>query len=380
MSKAVKIGRLIALLLMLLPLMLTVSDAASDNKVDWDNVDTIDIYADGIGSFLDVDYNEFQKSAKLAYDAQDYEKAAKYYLVCVKNDIHDSTSIYNLACCYGLLGAEDEAAFFLEKAVKSGFDDLNQIKNDPDFDKVRDSAPFKDVVGKLEGIVKEKQKELGELKVFDAQSFMQCRIHFPENYDNNKTYPLVIGLHGLGGSPDTFVQLWKRFGSDNFIFASPQAPYPFSTGSEIGYSWSLRDYGEDVSTKSATMSSDYVASVVGEMKKNYKIDKVYLMGFSQDCGLTLVSGIEHSNLFDGLICFGGWLDDKRLSEETIKAANKLKVFIAHGNKDNVVEFKNGQHAYDVLKKNGYDVMFYEFDGAHAVPEDAVKAAVKWFGL
>lgn len=132
--------------------------------------------------------------------------------------------------------------------------------------------------------------------------------------------------------------------------------------------------------KSTTMTGEYVASVVEEMKKSYNIEKVYLMGFSQGCGFTYMVGMEHSNLFDGLICFGGWLEEERLNADKIKAANHLKVFIAHGNKDNIVEFKNGQHAYEVLKNNGYDVTFYEFDGGHAVPEDAVKAAAKWLGL
>lgn len=80
--------------------------------------------------------------AKSAYWQGNFNLAAKLYQTLVKKGGGDCHDIYNLACCYGQLGNAEEAARYIRLSVEGGFNDIDHIKNDPDFQKVKDSPYF----------------------------------------------------------------------------------------------------------------------------------------------------------------------------------------------------------------------------------------------
>ena len=112
-------------------------------------------------------------------------------------------------------------------------------------------------------------------------------------------------------------------------------------------------------------TEEYAEKVTRELMDKYQISDIYLLGFSQGCGLTYTTGIRYYDLYKGLICFGGWLNMDRLSDDDIASAKELKVFIAQGKDDNMVEFKEGEIVEKQLTEMGYDVKFPEFKGAIA---------------
>jgi len=123
-----------------------ISRAGDDQKVDWNNPETINPFDEHIGDFLDVDINTYRKQAEQSYRSGDYRQAARYYLLLARYDAYDIVSIYDLACCYGLLGETKLAAKYLERAVKAGYNDIEHIKLDTDFDKVRSQKLFDDAM------------------------------------------------------------------------------------------------------------------------------------------------------------------------------------------------------------------------------------------
>jgi len=279
------------------------------------------------------------------------------------------------------LGKAELAAMYLERAYKAGFTDVGWMKNDPDFEKVREDECFKALIANLEEKAKHKEEGKGDAIYISASAEFRCRLMFPEGYDAEKTYPLLVGLHGYGSDPESFVGLWKRFDSPQFIYAVPQAPYPYLRGNEQGYSWEAPLPDEDpAGERSKLMAEDYVAKLVKHLKNEYKVGDAYLLGFSQGCGMTYTTGIKNHELFKGLICFGGWFSKDRLVKKAgidLNEMNDLRVFIAHGSKDNMVKPEEGLKARDILKEHGYNVTFYEFDGGHQVPKEALLAAQKW---
>jgi phospholipase/carboxylesterase len=358
-----------------LPLFGHESETARDEG-DTSRVTFIDPCQEDAGDFLDFDLREHANKAYRAYQEGKFEESARWYLILLRHNIDDGGSIYNLACCYGLLGQEYLAAKYLIRSAKAGFDDVEHVMRDPDFDEVRNTEVFRDAVEHLRKITRDRQNDLGELIQVEAQSFFPCRIHLPGEFDSTKTYPLLVGLHGYGSDPDGFITLWKRFEKNDFIYACPQAPYPFSAGNNIGYSWMARTPAVGDSLSMLTAES-YILRVIDDVKKRYNVHQVYLFGFSQGCSVAYFTGIRNHGLFAGLIGFGGWLDTDRLDDEMIGKGRGVRVFIAHGNSDRTVKPESGAEARDRLRTAGYEVTFHEFDGAHSVPEDALKEAEKW---
>jgi tetratricopeptide (TPR) repeat protein len=89
-----------------------------------------------------VDARKLIAEAHQAYNEKRYADAAGIYIVALQARRGDSNALYNLACCYGLLGHREQAVAFLEESWNAGFKDLNHIRNDPDFDKVKEAEAF----------------------------------------------------------------------------------------------------------------------------------------------------------------------------------------------------------------------------------------------
>jgi predicted esterase len=141
---------------------------------------------------------------------------------------------------------------------------------------------------------------------FESPALFECKIQLPENYNKDKSYPLVISLHGGGGSYLTFLNIWKNFNTPKFIMATPQAPYKWLMGDKIGYDWS------------------------------------------------------------------GWPE-----EENVRSANKLRVFIAHGKSDEIIDIDIAYKSKDIYKKYGYNTTLYEFEGGHNIDEGAMMKIEEW---
>ena len=330
------------------------------------------------GSFLDADYDSLYRGAHMAYLDGDYQTSIGYYLEYLRGNVGDAGAIYNLACCYGLLGDESLATSFMVRSVRAGFEDLGWISWDPDFDSVRGGELFDTALDSISLEMEARSSESGAVRYLAAESMQEYLIRFPADYDPGMSYPLVIGLHGYGADPEGFAGLWDRFADPGFIYAVPRAPYNRFSGADPGYSWGLwSDDDESVGIRSTELSEDWVCRLASSLRQEYAVSEVYLMGFSQGCGFTYGIGLSNPELFDGLMCIAGWLDTSWVSREEVLAASHIPVVIIHGNEDQVVEFEAGTTAYDYLEEAGYELLFIEFQGGHTVDTDALREAQAW---
>ena len=232
-------------------------------------------------------------------------------------------------------------------------------------------------------------QESGTLKsdslYFESPALFSCNIQFPNDYDSEKALPLLISLHGGGSSYNSFKNLWNRFESPQFIMATPQAPYKWLMGDKIGYDWAAWPTGDLVlMQKALKLTSNYIDNLIQSLTDKYNISEVYLMGFSQGSIITQVAGINNHDLLDGIIILSGpeinhpgkseivWP-----SEETVQFANHLRVFIAHGKSDEIVDIEFANKSKVQYEKIGYNVSFFEFEGGHEINVEAMKEIEKW---
>lgn len=331
------------------------------------------------GAFLDTDLSELEALAHAAYAEEDWETAAERYLSYLSLQAGDAGNIYNLACCYGLMGEAELAGLMLERAWRAGFTDHGHIFWDPDFDPVREDPAFAEVVDRLGEEAQEREAGLGEEGFFTAESGFVYRARFPEDFDAEVPTPLLIGLHGLGDSPEGYIRLWEAFDDPDFIFAVPPALYPFSTGGEVGYSWFRWEEDSLAALELDRLDVDYVMTFLEHLQGEYAISEVYLLGFSQGCGMTWMTGLSNPEAFTGLIGFGGWLNTRILDPATLEASEGMRVFVAHGSEDRAVEYSEAEVTVETMQVYGIDVTFVPFQGGHSLDREVLLQAQEWMG-
>lgn len=328
------------------------------------------------GAFLAVDLDSLENAAREAYDASDWERAASSYVELLRHDVGNSTAIYNAACCFGLMGDAGMSAAYLRAAFAAGFGDTGLAGEDPDFDPVRDDARFSSVLDSILA-ARDGAREVLEFMV-EAPCLVPVRVILPDGYDPDASYPLVVGLHGYGGNAAGFAGLYGRIESPGFIFAVPESPYSISAGGEDAFSWSTWSDADTMSyAESVELSSRLVRNTVLEMQEAFAPSSTWLFGFSQGCALAFLAGFGSPDLVDGVIGFGGYVDDPAAFISAPPASRNLRMFVAHGTSDRIVDPDEGRRAFALFDSLGCDAVMAEFEGGHAIDGATLSEALRW---
>ena len=330
------------------------------------------------GDFLDLNLISYKQLGIEAYSEENYGLASRYFLAFLSRNISDVNVIYDLACCYALMEEPELAALYLRRAVNAGYSDFDYILEDHDFDTVRDTPAFMELMDQISRIHVGPPEYTGESILFDARAAFRCLIRFPEDFDDSEqAYTLLIGLHGFGDSPESFIRLWGYFESPDFIYACPCAPYPITVNGISGYSW-FRMGADSIETSELDMiSAGYVEAAVDNLSESYNISDVFLFGFSQGCGLTWLTGLRYPDEFSGLIGFGGRFDTAFIPESVIENVSGMNAFVANGTLDESVDFAEGAHTVEMLESYGMEVVFKSWNGPHRVSRSTLLEAQEW---
>ena len=83
-----------------------------------------------------------------------FDQALSDYEYCLSNapDMKVYT-LYSMACVYGLMGDSSLSIDYLEQAVEAGFNDLDHIENDPDFEMVMGSSEFQEGLERIRSVI-----------------------------------------------------------------------------------------------------------------------------------------------------------------------------------------------------------------------------------
>lgn len=87
------------------------------------------------------------------YNADRYAEAAVAFRRAADEDYSPAKSLYNAACSYALLGDADRAIPTLTQAIEAGWDDVDKIADDSDFDPIRSDPRFARAVRDTQGEV-----------------------------------------------------------------------------------------------------------------------------------------------------------------------------------------------------------------------------------
>ena len=212
------------------------------------------------------------------------------------------------------------------------------------------------------------QNELFRQKEFIYKSdTLRYRVLFPENYNKNKSYPLVLFLHGSGErGNDNQKQIihgaslfTDSLNRQNFpaIVLFPQCP--------ANQSWITKENISDgkfniTDTKEPTKPLLLAKLLVDFYKKTEAVNtrRIYILGLSLGGMGTYDLICRYPNLFAAAIPICGAVNFDRL-----KKIRKMPIRIYNGDSDNTVSPDYSRNAFIELKADGSQVVEHiEYQG------------------
>ncbi|MFH0888633.1 MAG: hypothetical protein V1871_05430 [Planctomycetota bacterium] len=178
----------------------------------------------------------------------------------------------------------------------------------------------------------------------------------PKQYDSKKKWPLIIGLHGTGGTGDMFLRRrWEQISNEKgYLVIAPRSP---------GNNWDIKD-------------EDFVMACLDDFKKDYQIDtsRIYLTGFSGGASMALLFGMNNFQKFAALAMVGGGEQTGPISPNTVV----LPLYFLVGEKDQSTKGVV-KPVTEQLEQQGFSVKYEEMPNIGLDwPDDTSSKIINWF--
>ena len=197
----------------------------------------------------------------------------------------------------------------------------------------------------------------------------------------------LIVLHGLGADGNDFVPICDELdlgaiGPVRFVFPhAPVRPVTINGGMAMRAWYDI--LGTDIARREdeAGLRESLVAVqalIERERARGIDASRIVLMGFSQGCAMTLLSGLRHSERLAGLVGLSGYLPLAASTAAERSAANQgLPIFMAHGRMDPVIPIARAIDSRDALQLLGYPVEWHEYPMPHSVCAEEIADLNAW---
>jgi phospholipase/carboxylesterase len=184
-------------------------------------------------------------------------------------------------------------------------------------------------------------------------------VYLPRGYQPSRELPLMLVLHGAGGSSASADGWFPLADERGVILLAPDSRQ---------WTWDslLGGFGPDV---------DFLFRALKWTVERVALDRrrLALSGFSDGASYALSLGIGNGDVFGHIMA----LSPGVMSPAVV--AGKPRIFIAHGTDDRVMPIDETSRRFvPRLRALNYDVTYREFDGRHTLPPDVRREALTWF--
>ena len=185
-------------------------------------------------------------------------------------------------------------------------------------------------------------------------------IHAPAGYASARPCPLVVTLHGAGGSARRGLPRLQRLADEHGLL--------LLAVDSRGSTWDavIRGFGPD---------TGFIDAALTRVFAGYAVDpsRIAVEGFSDGASYALGLGLTNGDLFTHAIAFSPG------SLPLLERNGAPAVFVSHGTADQVLPIDRcSRRIVPELERRKYPVRYVEFEGDHRVPPDIAAGAVRWF--
>jgi predicted esterase len=195
-----------------------------------------------------------------------------------------------------------------------------------------------------------------------AREIMPYHLYVPTSYKTGRPTPLIIALHGLGGTEDAFFDSYEKklpelAEQHGYIIAAP-----LGYRVDGGYGWGLGNPPADVNTRRAQERSEQdVMQVLQLVKQQYSVDdnRIYLMGHSLGAIGTWKIAAKYPDIWAAIAPISGLGVPATLSRIA-----HLPEIIVHGDNDPTVNVGGSRAIVAKLKELGTEFKYIEVPGGN----------------
>ncbi|ABI56431.1 alpha/beta hydrolase [Alkalilimnicola ehrlichii MLHE-1] len=204
---------------------------------------------------------------------------------------------------------------------------------------------------------------------------------------NERPVASVIWLHGLGANGTDFDGVFPKMRQTNRIgihHVVPHAPVRRITVNDGGllrgwfdlFSLDL-DAEEDV--EGIRDSHERIVDLIrDEQDAGIPANRIVLAGYSQGGAMALHTGLRYPEPLAGVVCLSGYLPlPETLQAEQHHANAGTPIFMAHGTRDDVMDFGRAEQGREKLKALGHDVHWEDYPIMHEVCIEEMDALDEW---
>jgi poly(3-hydroxybutyrate) depolymerase len=196
-----------------------------------------------------------------------------------------------------------------------------------------------------------------------AGEIMPYRVYVPTTYDARTPTPLVIALHGLGATEDSFFDSYARLPpklaeQHGFLLA---APLGFRVDGFYGSR--IVAANDPAAARRADLSEQDVMNVLARMRADYNVDadRIYLIGHSMGAIGTWALGAKYPDVWAALGPFSGIG-----MPATAARVQHIPQIVVHGDADPTVNVAGSRTMVEALKKLGVEVTYIEVAGGNHI--------------
>lgn len=197
---------------------------------------------------------------------------------------------------------------------------------------------------------------------------------YPQEYDPNLAYPLIILLHGFGANMYDLADLARTIDTRGYVYACPNAPIPIQLEPRmVGFAWTEPGSNDPDQLLNAERKLNgffqEVMETLGVSQGNS-----LLLGFSQGGSMTYRCGLGRPDLFTGLVALSCSIRNPDEMRPKLPTERNQPIFIAHGLRDNI---ERAQSSREFLEAEGYTPTYNEYDMAHEISQEVIRDLVPW---
>jgi phospholipase/carboxylesterase len=109
-------------------------------------------------------------------------------------------------------------------------------------------------------------------------------------------------------------------------------------------------------------------------------ERTVLGGFSMGTAMSYALGLAKDRPAPGgILAFSGFVPTVAGWEPALEGRASMRVFIAHGRRDEVIDIAFARHARQLLEAGGLRVDYHESEGGHHIDPRQIPDASRWLG-